>query len=89
MAVKIDIETPKECNKCPCAWFDPEAYYDPMCGVTSKVLRENFAYPSDSRAAQIQRPEWCPLSEIVMCGHITDAISGARHELYQATKPTD
>ena len=51
--VLIDIGIPNKCYKCPCYG------YDNNCMVIAKSLDDEFPWND--------RPNWCPLKEIVRC----------------------
>jgi hypothetical protein len=60
--IGIDMEIPKRCNDCPCAYFTEGAYKD-ICQITKENLIDEkdefglstFNYP---------KPKWCPLKEV-------------------------
>ena len=51
MKAILIIEMPKNCNDCPCAYFDAEYVDADYCGVTADKIKYNA----------ISRPDWCPL----------------------------
>lgn len=67
MAIKIDMEMPKYCEDCPCAWFDLyEQYEDPSCNLSGgKTIRNNYSYPIIvNENGKTPRSERCPLVEV-------------------------
>lgn len=74
--IRIDMDMPENC------------YYCRFCHGMEYghcVLMDEET--DNSLSKDMKRPEWCPLSEIVKCGDITNTIDGTKTAVYSDVCP--
>ena len=98
MAILIDMEMPKNCDNCDlCSvkWTsDDDASSWAYCHPASRQIAS--AYSGDDRIVArelLDKPEWCPLKDVVTCGECkhwySDADTGMACEFTSMSQPED